>query len=538
MKNERQMSGATAAGDATLADIPRLLAALPSRIDDIVTLQAARRPAGEALREKERAWTYAELAASTAGTAQHLAAAGVRAGDRVMVVGENCAALVALLFGIARLDAWPVLINARLSAREIDAIRDHCQPRRIAYLAQVSAEAAGHAARHGAVEHCSVAGIGEVLMGPMDEECQPEPPAAGPAEQVGALIYTTGTTGDPKGVMLTHRNLLFIAKLSSTLRKLSSRDRVYGALPISHVYGLASVCMGTLFAGACLHLVPRFSPEAFAHALAHSGITVAQGVPAMYARLLEYVRSSGQRFAAPRLRFLYAGGSPLDAALKADVEQLLGLTLHNGYGLTETSPTVTQTRLESPRSDCSVGTAIPGVEVRAVDATGRDVPAGEAGELWVRGPNVMRGYYKNADLTARTINADGWLNTGDVARIEDDGALTIVGRTRELIIRSGFNVFPAEVEAVLNSHPAVLHSAVVGRTRADNEEVVAFVELAPGRTACVAELLRFAAERLAPYKRPAEIVILPALPASATGKVLKQQLRAMADVRPSATVAR
>jgi len=533
------MSDAGRVGEAALADIPRLLAALPARIDDIVTLQAAWMPDVEALRERERVWTYAELAASMAGTAQHLAAAGVRAGDRVLVVGENCAALVALLFGIARLDAWPVLVNARLSAREIDAIRDHCGPRRIIYLAHVSTEAAAHAARHGAAERASVAEMGDVLMGAIGEECQPEPPPNNASEQVGALIYTSGTTGDPKGVMLTHRNLLFIAKVSSTLRQLEPGDRVYGVLPISHVYGLASVCLGSLFAGACLHLVPRFSPEAFAHALAHSGITVAQGVPAMYVRLLEYVRSSGQPFSAPQLRFLYAGGSPLDAALKADVEQLFGLTLHNGYGLTETSPTVTQTRLDSPRRDCSVGTAIPGVDVRAVDAAGRDVPAGDPGELWVRGPNVMRGYYKNADLTARTINADGWLNTGDVVRIEGDGALTIVGRTRELIIRSGFNVFPAEVEAVLNSHPAVLHSAVVGRARAGNEEVVAFVELVPGRKVTVAELLQFAAERLAPYKRPAEIVILPALPASATGKVLKQQLRMMADARsPAATATR
>jgi acyl-CoA synthetase (AMP-forming)/AMP-acid ligase II len=178
-----------------------------------------------------------------------------------------------------------------------------------------------------------------------------------------------------------------------------------------------------------------------------------------------------------------------------------------------------------------VGTALPGVDIRVVDARDRDVPDGDPGELWVRGPNVMRGYYRNAELTARTIDADGWLKTGDLAHIEGDGAVFIVGRIKELIIRSGFNVYPAEVEAVLNAHPAVTQSAVVGRAVADNEEVVAFVELAPGRTVTVEELAQFAAGRLAPYKRPAEIVILRALPASATGKIRKQPLRAMAEAR-------
>jgi long-chain acyl-CoA synthetase len=514
-----------------LADIPRLLAALPSRIDDIVTQQAARSPKGEALREQERAWTYAELASATDDVARRLGAAGVRSGDRVLVVGENCAVQVALLFGIARLDAWPVLVNARLSARETDAIRDHCTPRRVVYLTHVSAEAAEHATRHGAIESLPVDGMGVPLMGPKDEVCHQEPVTADPATHVGALIYTTGTTGDPKGVMLTHRNLLFIAKVSSTLRGLVPGDRVYGVLPISHVYGFASVCLGTMYAGATLQLEARFSPRAFAQALTHFGITVAQGVPAMYTRLLEYLKTSDQPFSAPHLRFIYAGGSPLDPALKAAVERVSGLTLHNGYGLTETSPTVTQTRLESPRRDCSVGTALPGVELRVVDPDGHDVANGAPGELWARGPNVMRGYYKNAAMTARVINRDGWLNTGDLARLEPDGALFIVGRTKELIIRSGFNVYPVEVEAVLNAHPAVMHSAVVGRTTSDNEEIVAFVELAPGSHASVEELLQFTEQRLAPYKRPAEIVILPTLPATATGKILKQQLKTMAETR-------
>jgi acyl-CoA synthetase (AMP-forming)/AMP-acid ligase II len=362
-------------------------------------------------------------------------------------------------------------------------------------------------------------------------DCVPE---RAEGDAVAALLYTTGTTGEPKGVMLTHRNLLFIAKVSSALRLLDRADRVYGVLPISHVYGLASVCLGTLFAGACLVLEPRYSPAGLVHALRDRGLSVVQGVPAMYAKLVDHLDATGESLSTPRLRFLYAGGSPLDPALKSAVEARFGCPLHNGYGLTEASPTVTQTRLDAPRDDCSVGPPIPRVEVRLADAQGVEVAAGDAGEILVRGPNVMRGYYRNADVTAKTVDAAGWLHTGDLARRGEDGDLFIVGRAKELIIRSGFNVHPAEVEAVLNAHPAVRQSAVVGRSVSGNEEVVAFVELAEGVYASGADLITFAAQHLAPYKRPAEVVILPGLPVSATGKILKQRLRTQAQAMRTA----
>lgn len=522
------------ADEAALADRPRLLAELPRRISAIASLNAARHPDDAALREGEREWSFTELAAAAIDAATKLAAAGIRPGDRVMIVGENCAALVALLFGCARLDAWAVIVNARLAPPEIDAIRDHCSPRRTVYLTQVSPDAAQHARRHAASELLPLAAMGAAALGPANDRCQPEPVSEDPARQVAALVYTSGTTGSPKGVMLTHRNLLFIAKVSSTLRCLGPGDRVYGVLPIAHVYGLASVCLGSLFAGACLQLEPRYSPRAMLRALTHDGITVVQGVPTMYAKLIALIESEDQEFAAPALRFLYAGGAPLDPVRKAEIERVFGLTLHNGYGLTESAPTVTQTRINAPRADCSVGMALPGVDIRMTDASGRDVPEGEVGELLVRGPNVMLGYYRNAALTAQTIDGEGWLRTGDLARRDPDGAVFIVGRTKELIIRSGFNVYPAEVEAALNAHPAVSHAAVVGRAVPGNEEVVAFVELVPGKTLTPDALAQFAASRLSAYKRPAEIIIVAALPTSATGKILKQQLRMLAEREPPA----
>ena len=434
------------ADDPQLTDTAALLDALPARISDIPALGAARAPGDCALVEGDRAWSFADIERETASAAALLAAEGVRPGDRVMVVGENCAALVAVLFAIARIDAWAVPVNARLSGREVDAIRDHCSPRRCLYLVAVSTDAQQHAQRHGATARASVCGVGNVVLAPLAATCVPEAVASDPAQQVAALLYTTGTTGDPKGVLLTHRNLLFIAKVSSTLRRLVPGDRVYGVLPISHVYGLASMCLGTLFAGACLQLEARFSPNAMMHALQHDGLTVVQGVPAMFAKLLDRLRAGAAPIATPGLRLLGVGGSPLDLNLTTEVERYLGLTLHNGYGLTEASPTITQTRLDTPRDDCSVRPPLPGVAIRIVDNEGGDAASGAVGELWARGPNVMRGYYRNPELTYRTVDADGWLDTGDMAQQGSDGALFIVGRTKDLIIRSGFNVYPAEVE--------------------------------------------------------------------------------------------
>lgn len=508
------------------------LAALPRRLSDIPRHWASRTPEAFAVSEAGMGWTWQRLAEAVDEAIDLLSRIGVRPGDRVMIVGENCVAQIALIFAAAQIDAWSVNVNARLSPGEIDAIREHCGARRTIYTVVVSPDATEHAARHAAVRQVLPI-LGELAVGALNEACTAEPVAVDGADQVAALVYTTGTTGHPKGVMLTHRNLLFIADTSSRMRQLCPEDRVYGVLPISHVYGLASVTLGTLYAGAMLHVVPRYSPQGLIDALANDGITVLQGVPAMYARLLEYTHGNwSPEQLRIRPRFIYAGGSPLDPTLKQEVERVFGQPLHNGYGMTESSPTISQTRVEAPRTDTSVGPAIPGIELRIVDRDGQDVVEGAPGELWVRGPNVMKGYYREPELTAETMRPGGWLNTGDLVRRDADGALFIVGRTKELIIRSGFNVYPVEVEAALNSHPAVTQSAVVGREVADgNEEVVAFVELDPACKVGADELQEYLAQRLSPYKCPAEIVVMPSLPAAATGKILKGLLKQLANGR-------
>jgi len=486
-------------------------------------------PLARAVQAEGLDWNYQQLVVAIDEARVFLQRLEVRPGDRVMVVGENCAAQVALLFALADIDAWFVNVNARLSGTEIENIRTHCAARRVIFTTAVSPEAKAHALRFDAQEH-RLPMSGTLMVSPLNVDCTAEPVAALGSEQVAALIYTTGTTGHPKGVMLTHRNLLFIAAVSGRLRGVKPDDLVYGVLPISHVYGLASVMLGTFYAGACLLIEARYSPQAMISAIRDKGLTMMQGVPAMYARLLEF-DGQGWTPAGSALRFIYAGGSPLDQTLKNKVEALFGQPLHNGYGMTETSPTISQTRPEQPRHDTSVGTPIAGIDVRIVNSNGADVACGEPGELWVRGPNVMKGYYREPELTAQTMRDGGWLNTGDVARQAPDGALFIVGRTKELIIRSGFNVYPVEVEAAINAHPAVTQSAVVGRRVADgNEEVVAFVELAVHQTLDAATLRTFLAQRLSPYKLPGQMVFMPALPAAATGKILKGQLQQLAQL--------
>lgn len=495
-----------------------------ARIDEIVVHWARHRPEAPALAEAGALRRYAELAADIDRAAAFLAGQGVGAGDRVLILLENGIAAAALILAATRLGAWAVPVNARLSAREIETLRSHARPRITLYTVGVSPDAATHAARDGAGDSDALAPL-SVAFRTSAEDPAPEIESGPPRGRVAALLYTSGTTGAPKGVMLTHDNLLFIAERTSGLRRLESGDRTYLVLPISHVFGLASVLLGNLYRGARVDLAPRFQPEEVARAFAEDAITAFHGVPAMYAHLLTLAARRGGSLPAPSLRHLSVGGAPLDIALKRGVEAMLGVELQNGYGLTETSPTVSVTLAGEHCDDESVGAPLPDVEARIVDRAGQALPTGEIGELWIRGGLVMKGYFRDPSGTAEVLTPERWLRTGDLARQTADGRLYIVGRLKELIIRSGFNVYPAEVEAVIAGHPDVALAAVVGLRQGGNEEVVAFVQPQPGRRPETAELAAFAAERLAPYKRPSRYLLRPELPVTAAGKILKHKLK-------------
>lgn len=499
------------------------------RISDIVKPWAERLPDHRAVGDPNGSWTYREFEEAISRSADWLRDSGVRAGDRVMIVGENCREFAAVLLAVGSLDAWPVPVNAHLSMREIDAVRDHCGARRVVYTTSVSVHAAEHAHRDGALVG-DVRGPGQIGLGPLNESVVPEPIEADIGSRVAALIYTSGSTGLPKGVMLTHDNLLFSAGGAAKIRSLNSEDCLYGILPLSHIVGLSIVFLGTLLSGATIYLEPRFDPMAARVTLERERITIMLGVPSMYSQFLQYAKMRKlDSLKLPALRIISCSGAPLPHATKGAVESLFGLPLHHGYGITECSPNIAQVRVDAPpRSDNSVGPMFPGVEARLVGRDGEPVPTGEVGELWVRGPNIMKGYYRAPEETAAAIDAEGWFNTRDLARFENEN-LFIVGRTKDVIIRLGFNVYPAEVEAVLNSHPAVAQSAVIGRTTKGDEEILAFVQASPGAHLSETDLAEYTAKHLAAYKRPSRILLVTTMPMTASGKIAKNDLGKVAD---------
>jgi long-chain acyl-CoA synthetase len=502
------------------------LANLPARISDIIKPWSTTTPDHPALAESSGTWSYRQLAEVIEETKTWLQQKEIRPGDRVMLVCENCRPFVALLLALSEIDAWPVLVNARLAANELDQIRDHCGARRLIYTTSVSPHAREHAKRHNATTE-QPENLGPIAVSPLNENTQPEPLDPEIPQRVAALIYTSGTTGQPKGVMLTHRNLLFVAAVSAKIRALTPDDHLYGVLPMSHAVGLSVVLLGALLSGSTQHLAWRFDPVAALAGLEKDKLSVMLGAPSMFSLLADYAKLKNlQSLKHPNLRIISSSGAPLPPALKSQIENLFGMTLYNGYGVTECSPNIAQAVVGERRTDTSVGRILPGVEVQLVDTDQKPVAEGEVGELWVRGPNVMKGYYRAPEETAAAVNPEGWFNTRDLARLEN-GYLFIVGRTKELIIRFGENVYPAEIEAVLNAHPAVVRSAVIGRTVAGTEggeEVIAYVQLAPASSITEQELSHHAAQHLAPYKRPSKIILVDSMPLTPTGKVAKFEL--------------
>ncbi len=502
-----------------------------ARIGDLVRRGAVRFAGRPAVFDGPLRWTYRDLLGAIEGARVALAGLGVGPGDRVLVVQENCAETIALLFAASELDAWPVIVSARLAAHEVDRILDHCRPQAALFLSRRSEAARAHAARSGAREGA---------LGPLGAAQIWTPPTAPPREtpdprvdrRVAAMIYTSGTTGAPKGAMLSHRNLLFIGRTQAAVRRYTPDDKLYCVLPIAHIGALSSILMGLFHAGGSLILDQRFSPAEIGRVLREEGVTILPGVPTSHVRFAEWARANPSLYAAPKLRMVTCASSPLDPAVKADVEAVYGLPLQNGYGLTETGAVVCQTSIDEPRRDTSVGKPLPGVEVRFADNEGRDVRAGEVGEILVRGPNVFLGYYRAPEATKAVFTADGWFRTGDLGYMDLSGDVFIAGRLKDIIKRSGYNVYPIDVETALNAHPSVAICAVIGRPRGADEEVVAFIQPREGVAVERDEVIAFLAQRLASYKLPNVLEVVPLLPVLHNGKVDKAVMRRMADELP------
>lgn len=489
-----------------------------TRIHDLLLDQGRLRADAPALRDHDgRRIGFGALAGLVDALAADLSARGLRPGDRLLILAENCAALIALVMAASRLGAIAVPVNARMTGHELQRIAEHSDPRLTVYLSHVSPQAEGHARTAQAEDWATDLGL-LALSGPVDA-ARPEP-LREDAGQIAVILYTTGSTGTPKGVMLSHANLFFGGGTSARMRGMSGDDLILGILPMTHVFGLTSMMIAAMVAGAELWLIPRFSASAVIEAL-QAGVTVLPAVPQMHALIMDEAERRGlPRLPRGRLRYVSSGAAPLDPDWKRRAEAFYGVALQNGYGLTETTAGVTLTANPPGVADVSVGPPLPGVELRL-----RNVGPDGVGEILTRGPHVTPGYFRNPEATAAAFDAEGFFCTGDLGRLDAAGNLHIAGRARELIIRGGFNVYPPEVEAALNDHPAVVQTAVIGRRIAGgNEEVLAFCQVENPERVAEHDLLAHAAERLSPYKRPARIIVTRELPTSPNGKILKQQL--------------
>ncbi len=497
-----------------------------TRVDRIVDAIVARgdgeHPA--LLLDDGTALTYRELASHIEDAAVVLTRQGLAPGHRMLLIGENSVHMVVALLACIRAGGWAVPLNARMTAAEIADIRAHAEPRFVFFDAAGSPAAAEHArALRAPTDPSFLAGV---LAADRAPGTAPEPEIA---EAVALMIYTSGSTGKPKGVMISHANLRFVMACSIAQQVLLPEDVAFHALPVSHSFGLISALLCGLQVGATLRLVTRFSAQALAQAIAEGQITVFQGVPAMYARLHEWQAQTGLSLQPNRLRLAYIGGSQVDATRKQQTEAMLGVPLHHGYGLTEAAPVVARTIGHPAPREVTAGWPIPGIDVEIQDAQGQALAPGASGEICVRGANVMLGYFRAPAQTREAIDARGWLHTGDIGVVGPDGDLHIAGRSKEMIIRGGFNVYPAEVERAIAAFPGVAQCAVVGRAVAGDEEVVGFVEPIAGQAIDTAALRDFLRERLTAYKVPREIRVLERLPASATGKLLKARLKTLAE---------
>jgi long-chain acyl-CoA synthetase len=473
-----------------------------------------------AVRQDETALTYAQLNDASARVAALLRDKGARPGDRVAMVMPNVVHFPVVYYGILRAGCVVVPMNPLLKSREAAfALRDS-GARIVLTYPPFAQEVAKAAAEVGA--ECLV--TDPVAFSSLLQATEPMPEIVDRAQgDTAVILYTSGTTGTPKGAELTHRNLMSNAATTvETLIQIGPDDVLFGGLPLFHAFGQTCALNAAITAGATLTLLPRFEPAKALQIMGRDRVTVFLGVPTMYTALLHAKVPDGHDLS--RLHVAVSGGSSLPVEVLHGFERTFGVTVLEGYGLSETSPVTVFNPPDRPRKAGSIGVPIRGVEVRLVTDDGTTVGPGEVGEIVIRGENVMKRYWNRPDATAEAIR-DGWFHSGDLARVDEDGYYFIVDRKKDLIIRGGYNVYPREIEEVLYEHPAVGEAAVVGVPhKTHGEEVAAVVALREGAQTTAEDIRGFVRERVAAYKYPRIVTFTDALPKGATGKILKREI--------------
>ncbi|QLY32694.1 long-chain-fatty-acid--CoA ligase [Nocardia huaxiensis] len=475
---------------------------------------ALRAPDRVAVRLDETVLTYAQLEEQTARVASMLFNEGVTPGCRVALMVPNVPEFVVLYYGILRAGCVVVPMNPLLKAREVAYYLDDSGARLLFDWKDGPGEGAQGAAETGTV----VRTIDSVSFATLLSQHVPRHGSPDvELDQVAVILYTSGTTGQPKGAALTLAGLAHNAEVyASTVQELRSDDAILGCLPLFHTFGQTCALNAAIYSGAALTLIPRFEPAAVFEAIARDQVTVFAGVPTMYSALLHDAGAAAADVTS--LRRCVSGGASLPVELLTAFEHRFGCEILEGYGLSETSPVVTFNHTGRPRKPGSIGVPIRDVEVELVDVIDG------IGEIAVRGPNVMSGYWNRPEATEAAIS-DGWFRTGDLARRDDDGYYYIVDRKKDMIIRGGYNVYPREIEELLYEHPDVTAAAVFGI--ADDhlgEEIVAAIVLCPGSNTTGEELQSFVRDRIAAYKYPRQVWLLDALPTGPSGKILKRAI--------------
>ncbi len=482
----------------------------------------ATHPSRVAIRLDDHAITYEGLDEASARVAGWLGELGIGPGDRVGLMLPNLPQFPVIYYGILRAGAVVVPMNPLFKSREVEYYLADSEASALFAWEGVATEAAAGAAAAGTpfIEVPTADFASELMQHPAVGEVVDRAP-----DDTAVILYTSGTTGKPKGAELTHANLMSNVAACVALFDPQPDDVIFGGLPLFHSFGQTCGLNSAVAAGASLTLIPRFDAGKALEVLERDRVTILQAVPTMYIALLGHPGHTDVDTSS--LRICVSGGASLPVEVLRGFERDFGGAILEGYGLSETSPVATFNHPNRERKPGSIGTPIEGVELRLLGPDDTDVEPDAVGEIAIKGPNVMKGYWRKPEATAAVIR-DEWFRTGDLARRDDEGYYFIVDRVKDMIIRGGFNIYPREIEEVLYEHPAVAEAAVVGLPDDTfGEEVGAAVTLKEGAEATPEELREFVKERVAAYKYPRVIWFVPGgLPKGPTGKILKREITA------------
>jgi len=493
----------------------------------------------------EKRFSFTQLNAYCSKIANGLVQAGVGKGDKVVISCPNLPYFPMVYYAILKTGATVVPINILSKGREIAYYLDDCEAKAFfcfqgtpelpmgeeGFKGFQEAESCQHfwlmTADPAAPSPIAGAQTMGMMMAPQAAEFETVPTSP---DDTAVILYTSGTTGFPKGAELSHSNMIMNAICCRDLLCLNYDDIHVISLPLFHSFGQTVQMNAGLSMGNALVLIPKFTPEAIFNAIQNDKASVFAGVPTMYWALLNYNDKDKQfdfDLISRTLRIGVSGGASLPLEIIRGMEEKYNIPILEGYGLSETCPVATFNQMHKPRKPGSIGFPIWGIEVKIFDEESKEVPAGEVGEVVIRGHNVMKGYYNKPKETAAAFKETTWFHTGDLGTMDEDGFFYIVDRVKDMIIRGGFNIYPREIEEVLLTHPAISLAAVIGIPNDQyGEEVKAVVVLKEGQQATAEDIITWSKEQMAAYKYPRIVDIRESLPMTATGKILKKELKA------------